>query len=272
MIHRVRIGLQASEELLDVRRLLRLARYVLTAEGVGRCEVGVVLTDDRSIQELNLRYRGQDRPTDVLAFGMREESEGRPDLVLPEGAWPYLGDVAVSVERAQAQAADYAHPWQRELELLLVHGLLHLLGYNDEGEEERSRMQARQERLLHSFEARRSLGESIAVAFSGLADLWRSQRNVRIHLVLAVAAAALAVWLGLTPGEWAVLLLTVALVLVTEGINSALEVLVDLASPGVHPLARRAKDLAAAAVLLAALFSLAIGALLFLPRLWELLR
>jgi rRNA maturation RNase YbeY len=260
MTPRVEFHRETAGPLPDLKLLERLARFVLAAEGAGEVEVGVALTDDAGIQALNRAYLGRDEPTDVLAFYLAEEGEGRP----------YLGDVAISLERAREQAPSYGHSWEEECATLLVHGLLHLLGYDDGTEPERRRMEARQERLLAAFHHRRSLLSSFRAAFAGLRAL-PAQRNMVIHLTVAVLVLALGGLVGLDLGEWAVLLLTIALVLVAETFNTALEALVDLASPERRPLARRAKDLAAAAVLLAALFSVAIGAILFLPRMGKIL-
>jgi diacylglycerol kinase (ATP) len=245
----------------DLARLKRLVRWALAQEGVPAAEVGVLLTTDAGIQQLNREYLQRDEPTDVIAFSLGE-TEG-----LPEGELPYLGDVAISLDRAREQAAEVGHPWCREVELLVVHGLLHLLGYEDEGESERRRMVARQDELLRAFEHRRPLWASFQAAFSGLGNLFRTQRNARIHLGAALAAVVLGGLLRLAFWEWAVLVLTIAVVLVAEGLNSAIEALVDLASPESRPLARRAKDLAAAAVLLAACLAVVVGAVLFLPHL-----
>lgn len=113
----------------------------------------------------------------------------------------------------------------------------------------------------------RRLASSFAFAGAGIVYLLRSQRNARIHLALTVLAIVLGLWLGLTSVEWAVLSLTVGLVFLAEGLNTAIEATVDLASPDPHPLAKIAKDAAAGAVLIAALTALAVAAFLFLPRL-----
>lgn len=269
MVYRVEINGQAEgAELPDLRRLARLARMVLVAEGAPPGEVGVVLTDDAGIQELNRRYLGHDYPTDVLSFGAQESSGGQPQFVLPEEGASYVGDVAISLERAREQAAAYGHDWTREVELLLVHGLLHLLGYDDGEDAARRRMAARQEALLASFEEPRSLGETFRAAFAGLGNLLRAERNIYIHLGIAAAVLVLAALLGAALWEWVALTLTIALVLVTETVNTAVETLVDLVSPEKRPLAGRVKDLAAAAVLLAAFFAVVVGGLIFLPRLW----
>lgn len=272
MTSHVEFHLETAGPFPDLKRLGRLARFVLTAEGAEPVEVGIALTDDAGIQTLNRDYLGRDEPTDVLAFGFAEVAEGRPALVVGARGRPYLGDVAISLERAREQAPAYGHSWEEECETLLVHGLLHLLGYDDGTELERRRMEARQERLLDSFRHPRSPLSSFQSAFAGLGSVIRTQRNMAVHLGIAALALALGGLVGLEPGEWAVLLLTIALVLATETFNTALESLVDLASPEKRPLARRTKDLAAAAVLLSALFSVAIGAVLFLPRLWKMLQ
>jgi diacylglycerol kinase len=110
---------------------------------------------------------------------------------------------------------------------------------------------------------------SFGYAFEGVAYILRTQRNARIELVVAIAAALLGAWLGISSVEWAVLVLTIALVVALEWMNTALELAVSLASPDVHPSAKAAKDVAAACVLLGAVASVAVGLLLFGPRLVE---
>ena len=100
----------------------------------------------------------------------------------------------------------------------------------------------------------------------------RTQPNFLVHVTLAVAALVLGVVLRLGPTEFAVIVLTVALVMVTECVNTALEALSDLVSPGYHPLIKRAKDVSAAAVLIGAIGALVVAALLFVPRLASMIR
>jgi len=103
--------------------------------------VGVVFVSDRAIRRLNRDWRGIDKPTDVLSFAMRE-GEG------PAGGSPSLGDVVISVDTAARQAAELGHSFDEEVERLLVHGLLHLFGYDHREAAERRRMQAMERRLL----------------------------------------------------------------------------------------------------------------------------
>lgn len=109
---------------------------------------------------------------------------------------------------------------------------------------------------------------SFRFAFSGLGYLFRTQRNARIHLAIAAAACAVAAWLGISRVEWAVMIFTIALVLILEGLNTAIEAAIDLASPDLHPLAKIAKDLAAGMVLIAAMASVGVGLLVLGPPLW----
>lgn len=108
---------------------------------------------------------------------------------------------------------------------------------------------------------------SFGFAFAGVAYMLRTQRNARIEIAVAVAVIVLAVWLAMTPLEWAMLALTITLVIALEWINTSLELLVTLASPERHQLAKAAKDVAAASVLVGALGSVAIGVALLGPRL-----
>ena len=115
-----------------------------------------------------------------------------------------------------------------------------------------------------------SLASSFRYASAGLRLFFATQRNARIQAALGGVARALAAAVRLSRVEWAVLVLVIALVLILEAVNTALEALVDLATAEYHPLAKQAKDLAAGAVWLASLAALAVGALLFGPRLWAL--
>lgn len=107
---------------------------------------------------------------------------------------------------------------------------------------------------------------SFRFAFQGIADLLRTQANSRFHLLAAVAVIAAGFWLHVSAGEWLALIICITLVISLEALNTALEYLTDLVSPDYHPLAGKAKDAAAGAVLLAAFGSLAVGLLVFLPK------
>ncbi len=96
----------------------------------------------------------------------------------------------------------------------------------------------------------------------------RTQRNAWIHAAATLCAIAFGLWLGLDRVEWAVIALTIGLVWMAEFINTALEAVVDLASPDIHPLAKVGKDVGAAAVLVAAITSVVVGLLILGPPLW----
>jgi diacylglycerol kinase (ATP) len=113
--------------------------------------------------------------------------------------------------------------------------------------------------------------DSFGYAFQGLAYAWTTQRHLRVHAGLAALAVLLGFVFRISPAEWAVLCLTIALVSALELLNTVVETVVDLLSPGYHPLAKIAKDVAAGAVLLGAFGGIGVGGFLFLPRLWALL-
>ena len=114
-----------------------------------------------------------------------------------------------------------------------------------------------------------SFVRSFHFAFAGLGYLFRTQRNARVHLAAGAAACALAFWLGISRAEWAVLVFTIALVLILEGLNTSVELAIDLASPKIHPFAKAAKDVAAGMVLIGAMASVAVGGLVLGPPLWR---
>lgn len=113
---------------------------------------------------------------------------------------------------------------------------------------------------------------SFGFAARGVAALFRTQANARIHLAAAVLTTAAGFFFHITRLEWCAVVAAIGLVLTAEGLNTAIENVVDLASPELHPLAGRAKDIAAGAVLIAAIASAIIGALVFGPYFLALLR
>jgi len=117
-------------------------------------------------------------------------------------------------------------------------------------------------------QARRSFWHSLGVALRGARRVLATEPNAQIEAAIALLAVGLALWLKISPVEWALLVTLIALVLGLEMVNTAIEAAVDLACPEQHPLAKKAKDSAAGAVVLAAIASVAVGVVIFLPRLW----
>jgi diacylglycerol kinase (ATP) len=114
--------------------------------------------------------------------------------------------------------------------------------------------------------------KSFRCALTGWWYVIRTQRNAWIHAVVSLVVVALSFWLKLSRVEWSVIIVTISLVWTAEFLNTALEAVVDLASPGRHELAKIGKDVGAAAVLIAAGASVMIGLLILGPPLWEHLR
>ncbi|OBZ19150.1 rRNA maturation RNase YbeY [Bacillus sp. FJAT-27264] len=119
------------------------------AEGINSGEVDLTFVDNERIHELNREYRGIDRPTDVLSFAMNESAEDEPEIIYElEDVPEVLGDIIISVPRAQEQALEYGHSLERELGFLFVHGFLHLLGYDHQDEASEAEMMSKQEHVL----------------------------------------------------------------------------------------------------------------------------
>ena len=129
-----------------------VAQRVLAAEKAdAKAELGIVVTGQEMVQQLNRNYRGKDEPTDVLAFSTREEADGPSFIFAPDGLL-HLGEVIISYPQALIQAEEHGHTLKKELSILLIHGLLHLLGYDHEAKEPERRMQAREKELLSLIE------------------------------------------------------------------------------------------------------------------------
>lgn len=112
-------------------------------------DITVLVVDNEQIRKMNAQLRNIDAPTDVLSF---PSNEGYEIAAIPD---KYLGDIAISLEKAEAQAQEYGHSFLRELSFLAVHGTLHILGYDHMCEEDRQKMFARQDEILDFLEIKR---------------------------------------------------------------------------------------------------------------------
>lgn len=146
-----RVTVQVDEPFVadvDAEDLAKVVTAALDAEGRPAAQVTLVITDDEEVAALNLRYRGVEGPTDVLAFSALEEA---PGFVSAPGAEVYLGDVVIALPQTRRQAAEFSRSLQDELRLLAVHGTLHLLGYDHAEPHEEAVMWAKQEAILAQF-------------------------------------------------------------------------------------------------------------------------
>lgn len=128
--------------------LLRaVVQRALETEGLdGSYLMTISLVSDEQIQEINRTHRGIDAVTDVLSFPLLGDDAA--EFVLPPGASTHLGDIAISVAQCERQAQEYGHSAEREMGYLAAHGVLHLLGYDHEDEEDRLQMRTREEEIL----------------------------------------------------------------------------------------------------------------------------
>ena len=138
-------------EPLDLAAFERLAEFVLDREDAPvAIELSIAIVDLAEMTDLNQRYRGKEGPTDVLSFGCDD-----PCAVTAPDEPITLGDVVISPEVAEQQASALGHTIEEELNLLLVHGVLHLLGYDHESDQDSGVMQARERVLLDAWSAAR---------------------------------------------------------------------------------------------------------------------
>jgi probable rRNA maturation factor len=129
---------------VDPERIQTVAAEVLARENCVVGKVNVILATDTDLKNMNSQYLGRDRPTDVLAFAMgRDEHQAIQDQV--------VGEIYISLDRAQQQSLEYQVRFTREVERLVIHGLLHLCGYDHENDGDSHRMKTREEELLEQL-------------------------------------------------------------------------------------------------------------------------
>ncbi len=150
MIEEISIHIEQNfQGCIDENQARKIAQQILKAESVtSPCEISIVLTDSETVQRLNRDYRGVDEPTDVLAFYMLPQQESETPFVFPPDGITRLGEVIISYPQAVEQAREQGHSVEEELALLIIHGMLHLLGYDHERPEEEAKMRTREKELL----------------------------------------------------------------------------------------------------------------------------
>jgi len=135
------INIDNQQDFLESALLQRAALFTLEQESApADADMTIVLTDDAQLHELNREFLGVDAPTDVLSFPASESD--------PETGSPYLGDILISIPRATEQAQAAGHPVEAEVQLLVVHGTLHLMGHDHAEAEEKERMWKAQAEVL----------------------------------------------------------------------------------------------------------------------------
>ena len=139
---------------LEASWLEGIARRVLEAQGVGaQAELGLFIATQERVKQLNRDYLGRDEPTDVLAFSAGEGVEAElPPFVPPPDGVSHLGEVIISYPQAVMQAEEHRHSVEKEIAILIIHGVLHLLGYEHDKPELERQMRDREAELLGYIE------------------------------------------------------------------------------------------------------------------------
>ena len=245
-------------------RAAEVARRVLAAEGIDAGELGLVFVAPDESRALKREHLGIDEATDALAFPLDARE------ALPDGVPRQLGDVVAvpagrrrgvaRAARARRAAPPRLRPRRRDGR---ARGRS-LVSVTTPPRKERDRRPrfapapgpGRAPRLIDSFN----------YAFEGIIHVLRTQRNLRIHFLIAIVVIGAAVALGVQRLELIALLLAIAFVLVAEMVNTAIEGAIDVSTTSFDPNAKLAKDVAAGAVLISAVTAIAIGYLVFAPR------
>lgn len=260
-------------------------------------ELSVSFVDDDEMAKLNEEYRQKSGPTDVLSFECDMLDDDFPSPPSTEGEFS-LGDVIIAPYVAEKQAKELGHSFETEVRTLLVHGILHLCGYDHIEDDDAAVMQIKQDELLKSLGSSDAHAEShtqstegeevgfvrhahdttpfpLAKAFkcaaTGIGYTWRTQRNIKIQTAIGILAIVLGFVLQISTTSWCAIVICIALVISLEIVNTAIESVVDMASPDWHKLAMHAKDCGAGAVYIAAMASLVIAALVYIPAFIDLI-
>ena len=140
---------ETEEKVLEEKELKKLIKYALKYMNLKNVSFSVIFVDNNKIHKFNKEYRNIDRVTDVITFRLADYEE------VMCGKINILGDVYISLDKAKEQAIEYGHSYLRELSFLLIHGFLHLLGYDHMNEEDEKEMFSLQEEILDGYGIKR---------------------------------------------------------------------------------------------------------------------
>lgn len=140
---------ETSEKVKELPELKKLIKYAIKYMNLGDVEFNIIFVDNEKIRELNKTYRNIDRETDVITFRLADyENVVFDDITI-------LGDVYISLDKAHSQSIEYGHSYLRELSFLMIHGFLHLLGYDHMNVEDEKVMFGLQEEILDGYGIKR---------------------------------------------------------------------------------------------------------------------
>ena len=139
----------STNETIDEKLLYKVANYALEYEKVSNAVLNIIIVDNEYIHKINREYRGVDRETDVISFALEDDDTF---VKLPIRV---LGDIYISIDRVKSQALEYGHSETREISFFILHGILHLLGYDHMNEEDEKIMFNKQDNILSDLKIER---------------------------------------------------------------------------------------------------------------------
>ena len=145
-MNKVELFNQTEKEITELDTVLKVLDSALKKENLDNVSFNLIIVDNEYIHELNRTYRNIDRETDVITFALEDEDS----IILPNDE-RVLGDIYISIDKAESQALEYGHSLLRELSFLAVHGFYHLLGYDHMTEDDEKVMFKKQEEVLEEY-------------------------------------------------------------------------------------------------------------------------
>ena len=145
-MNKVELFNQTEKEITELDTVLKVLDSALNKENLDNVSFNLIIVDNEYIHELNRTYRNIDRETDVITFALEDEDS----IILPSDE-RVLGDIYISIDKAESQALEYGHSLLRELSFLAVHGFYHLLGYDHMTQDDEKVMFAKQEEVLEEY-------------------------------------------------------------------------------------------------------------------------
>jgi len=235
----------------------KIGQKLLRKERLQSRILSITFTTEGFMKELNRKYRKKNRSTDVLSFHFDDDPQ-------------VLGDIYISVEDAVKNQEIRHHSLRNELTFLLIHGFVHLLGYDHQNEREQFKMKSKETELWWYINRNKfNIWRNFVNALEGIRYATDHETAFRAHIIILIVTITAAFFLRLTGVEWLFVGSAIAFTLISELLNTSIEKTADLITEDYNQMIKAIKDMCSGAVMISVIYAIFVAIMIVLPRFWQ---
>jgi len=239
---------------INTKYFQKIAEKLMRKEKISGKMLSITFTTSGFIKELNHKYRKKNRSTDVITFYFDDDEQ-------------VFGDIYISVDDARGNLELRNHSLKSELTFLLVHGFVHLLGYDHQNDDQQQHMKNKENELMWYINRNKfNVLRNFVNAMDGIRYATDHEKAFRAHILLLIITVTISYFLNLTRVEWLFVATAITFMLVSELLNTSIEKIADLVTEDYNQLIKAIKDMCSGAVMISVIYALIVASLVLLPR------